>query len=142
MTILKFKPLSNFTIADAFIEHQVKSELENQINNQFSPKIDISEDEKNFYLECELPGLKKEEISLSVENDVLTLKGEKKKLNYSKERKFNYNERNFGSFRRTFSFSERISSDGIIAEYENGVLNITIPKMLKEIPKEFQIKIN
>lgn len=138
MTFLKIEPQKELTLNEIFIENL----MNDQTNIGFLPKIDISEDEKNYYLECELPGLRKEDISLSVEDNILILKGDKKKIKHSQDRKLNYHERSFGSFRRTFSFSENINHDRITAEFENGVLNVTVPKTLREIPKEFQIKIN
>lgn len=115
---------------------------ENYSNHSFSPKIDISEDEKNFFFDIELPGFKKEDIKLYLENNVITLKGEKKKPQNFLSKKYIVQQRNFGAFIKKFNFQNLINPEKVTAEFENGVLHIAIEKAIDEAPKERQIKIN
>lgn len=115
---------------------------ENYSNHSFSPKIDISEDEKNFFFEIELPGFKKEDIKLYLENNILTLKGEKKKPQDSLSKKYIFKQRNFGAFIKKFNFQNLINPEKVTVEFENGVLHIAIEKAINEAPKERQIKVN
>jgi HSP20 family protein len=109
--------------------------------NSFNPKIDISEDEKNIYLEAELPGVKKENMKIKLEDNKLTISGEKKNVNDSdKGKRFFNRERLFGTFEKVFTIQADIKQDNIRAEFENGVLSVTIEKLIPE-KKEMTIEI-
>ena len=109
--------------------------------NSFNPKIDISEDEKNIYLEAELPGVKKENMKIKLEDNKLTISGEKKNVNDSdKGKRFFNRERLFGTFEKVFTIQADIKQDNIRAEFENGVLSVTIEKLIPE-KKEMNIEI-
>lgn len=110
-------------------------------NNTFLPKIDISEDEKNIYLEAEIPGIKKEDINILLENNILTIKGEKRVSDEKKQRTIIRNERTYGSFARSFTLREEINSDTANAEFENGILKIVFEKAVHNSAKEIQIQI-
>jgi len=118
----------------------VDSELSNV--STWSPVIDITEREKDYVLSAEVPGLSKDDVSISLKDNVLTLKGEKK-LEYeeNKENRF-YRERSFGTFQRMIRLDSDIDSEKVNADYENGVLTIILPKtketMHKEIPVNFK----
>ena len=114
----------------------------NYSNHLFSPKIDISEDEKNINLEIELPGCKKDDIKLTFENNSLILTGEKRGPENLQSMKYILNERNFGSFSKKFIFQEKINPEKISADFENGVLKIDVEKIINNTPQERQIKIN
>ncbi len=96
-------------------------------------RSDISEDEKAIYIEAELPGVKKEEIKLNLDDDVLTVSGERKQE--TEEKKVNYHrvERIFGNFSRSFRLGDNIDKENIEATYDNGVLKLMLPKL--EMPK-------
>ena len=107
-------------------------------------KVDISEDEGAFHLEAEMPGLKKEDITLGVEEDVLTIKGERKQEKQENEEQGkNYHrvERVYGSFSRSFNLGELIDQKNIEASFENGVLHVNLPKAQQvKTTKEIAIK--
>ena len=109
-------------------------------SNTFLPKIDISENEKNIFINAELPGMKKEDINIKLENDVLTIMGEKKS-DLDKERTIIRNERVSGTFKRTFKFEEEINPDTVSAELTNGVLTIVLEKVASKAAKERQIQV-
>ena len=109
--------------------------------NKF-PKVDIIENETSHQIFVELPGVKKEDIKIVIENGTLTLSGEKKKENLSTEDvKVLNSERRFGKFERKFRIPEDINSDEVTAEYKNSVLKISLSKIVPQKPKEFVIEV-
>lgn len=91
-------------------------------------KVDISEDEDAFHIEAEMPGLNKDDISLGVEEDVLTIKGERKQETEEKDKNYHRIERTYGSFSRSFNLGEMIDQEKIDASFENGILHVSLPK--------------
>lgn len=116
----------------------------------FSPRVDISEDENSIKIHAELPGLKKEDVKVTINDDnVLVIKGEKNQENREekkddKEEKnvFLRVERSFGSFSRSFVLPENVDKDSIKGNFENGILNLTLTKKEPEKPKELEIAID
>ena len=104
------------------------------------PPVDIVEGKDRITLKAELPGFKENQVELTVEDGVLTLKGERKFEQYD-DSKGGYHrlERSYGSFVRCFSLPETVDSEKVQAEYSNGVLRITLPK--KELAKPRSIKV-
>ncbi len=145
MTYVRFNPGKEFeNFSEKF--HNIFGEfpdIEFSYNNSFKPKADILSDEKNFYVEIEIPGVKKEDLKISLKDSVLTVSGEKKKHNNeNKELNYYKNERNFGKFSRNFNLSKEVDHENIQAAYEEGVLRIAVAKKVKEEKQEKEIKIN
>ncbi|MCA9407656.1 MAG: Hsp20/alpha crystallin family protein [Candidatus Omnitrophica bacterium] len=102
---------------------------EKRLNGQdWYPAIDISEDKNNVYVKADLPGLKKEDIQVSVHNDVLTIKGERKSESEHKDKNFHRVERSYGVFQRTLELGSAVDKTKVKANYKDGVLDIIIPK--------------
>lgn len=107
----------------------------------FSPRIDVEEDNANVYIYAELPGMDKNDIKVTLnEERVLTIRGEKKKTEENTETKRLQNERRFGSFTRSINLSEQVNTQVINAEFTNGVLKISIAKNA-ENEKEISVEI-
>jgi HSP20 family protein len=111
-------------------------------SKSFLPRTDIMEDEKNYFLTTELPGVEENDIDISLKNGRLTLKAEKKSTIEKNEKSKHYLERVFGNFERTIDLGDKIDEDNIIATFKNGVLNLTIPKIGPIKPIERKININ
>ncbi len=105
----------------------------------WNPNIDISESEEVFEVVAEIPGMSKEDIKISIKENVLTLTGEKKQEEKTDKKNFHRAERMYGQFQRSFQLPNTVKSDDIKAKYENGVLNITIPKAEEVKPKEISV---
>lgn len=103
------------------------------------PKIDISEDEKNIFLQAEVPGVKKDEIKISLENNLLTIAGEKKKSKDENVKSLR-SERKFGKFSRSFKITDAVNPEKIDANLEDGILKITFEKNLED-KKNIEINI-
>lgn len=102
------------------------------LNTNFNPnaiRVNIAEDEKNIYIEAELAGLKKEDVKVSIEDNVLTIRGERKQESEEKKKNYHRVERVYGSFSRAFTLGENVDKDNIEAKYEDGVLHLTLPKV-------------
>ena len=104
------------------------------------PIVDIDETADAFNIRAELPGVHKEDISVSVDNNVLTIKGEKKQE--KKDRKHHRTECTYGSFVRSFTLPQSVNADGIHAKYHHGTLNLGIPKAEEVKPKQIEVKVD
>ena len=105
----------------------------------FRPPLDLREDDGYFYAQLELPGLKKEEVKISLEDNILTVRGEKKKQNLLEKEEYRRVERSYGVFERGFRLPQEIQEDAIRAEMDNGILKISIPKTEKVEPRQIAI---
>jgi HSP20 family protein len=106
----------------------------------WAPAVDIFETEHELVVKADLPDIKPEELDIRVENNILTIRGERKFLKKVNENNYLRVERSYGSFSRSFSLANTVNSEAIKAEYKNGVLALTIPKREEAKPK--QIKVN
>ncbi len=106
----------------------------------WSPPVDVFEDKDGFSVLCELPGMKKEEIDLSVHNGTLTIAGERKHEHAGKEGESFRSERYFGRFQRSVSLPTAVDSSKVKAIYRDGVLEVELPK--SEEAKQKQIEVN
>lgn len=100
-----------------------------------TPRVDVSETDKEIEITAELPGLSENDVEISLTEDVLTLKGEKKSEREEKDKNYYVSERSFGSFRRSIPLPSGVDQDKVKATFKNGVLRITVPKT-EEAKKE------
>ncbi|MBL7066360.1 MAG: Hsp20/alpha crystallin family protein [Candidatus Marinimicrobia bacterium] len=107
----------------------------------FAPAVDIEEKDKEFRITIELPGIKKEEVSIKIKDNLLTITGDKKKGKKTEDENYHRTERIYGSFQRTFRLPEYADQDNIAAEYKDGILIVSIPKLKESISKNVEIKI-
>lgn len=108
---------------------------------EWSPLVDITEDEKEYLIKAELPEIKKEEIKISVQNDVLSISGERKSEKEERGKKYHRVERSYGSFVRSFTLPEDADGTKVNAEYKDGVLKVHLPKSEKAKPKAIEVKV-
>ena len=93
-------------------------------------------------LKAELPGVKREDIDLKVENNILTIRGQRQRDAEVKEDAYHRVERSYGSFARSFTLPNTVSADGIKAEFKDGVLTVVLPAREEAKPRQVQIAIN
>lgn len=105
----------------------------------FVPAVDVYEDQKNLVLKLEVPGLNEEDLNISLENDTLSVQGERKFEKEEKEENFHRIERRYGSFTRTFRLPKTVDSESVEASYEKGVLKITLAKKAEAKPKQIKV---
>jgi HSP20 family protein len=108
---------------------------------QWSPLVDITEDEKEYVIKAELPELKKEDVKISVQHDVVSISGERKSEKEEKGKKYHRVERQYGRFVRSFTLPEDSDGSKIAAEYKDGVLKVRLPKSEKAKPKSIEVQV-
>jgi len=108
----------------------------------WAPPVDITETENEYLVKADLPGLDKKDIDVTVENGVLTIKGEKKEEHESKKKGMHRSERYFGSFYRAIALPSGIDETKLSAKHKNGVLELTLPKTEEAKPKQIKVDIN
>jgi len=108
----------------------------------FYPAVDIYEEDKEIILKAELPGIKKNDVQIEINDGVLTLRGERKFEKEDKKGNYHRIERGYGSFHRSFTLSTTIDRDKIKAHYKNGILEVTLPKTEEAKPKSIPIEVN
>lgn len=108
----------------------------------WTPAVDVHEDENQYTLTADLPGMKKEDISLSVVDNVVTLKGERKQETEKTEKGFHRIERTYGTFQRAFQIPRGVDASKVEARYENGVLTVNLPKPEAAKPRNIEVKVN
>lgn len=106
----------------------------------WSPSVDIFETADNLVLEAELPGMKPEDVDVSVENNTITLKGERKFEKKDEGENYHRVERSYGSFTRSFTLPRNVIGDQANAEFTNGVLRVSLPKREEEKARKIEVK--
>lgn len=109
-------------------------------SGSFVPAVDVYEDEHNVVLKMEVPGVDQKDIDIRLENSTLTVRGERKLEKEEKEENFHRIERRYGSFTRSFSLPNTVDTENVNANYENGILKVSLAKRAEAKPK--QIKVN
>src|ERR1700729_3373101 len=113
---------------------------ESLTTSTFAPPVDVYEDEHSVTLKIEVPGIDEKDIDVRLENNTLTVHGERKFEKEEKEENYRRVERNYGSFTRTFTLPTTVDAENVSADYDKGVLKIALPKKAEAKPK--QIKVN
>jgi HSP20 family protein len=108
--------------------------------SSFVPPVDIYETEQNIVLKVEVPGVEQKDLDIRIENNTITIRGERKFEKEVKEENFHRVERRYGSFQRSFSLPNTVNTENVTADYENGLLKVTLAKRAEAKPK--QIKVN
>ena len=113
-----------------------------QLLSGWTPALDIHEDKDNFIVRAELPGMKREEIDVSLHDGALSISGERKVEQKFEEAEVYRTERFFGKFQRTVSLPAAVAADKVKAQYKDGVLTITLPKTEEAKPKQIDVNVN
>lgn len=116
-------------------------ELREDLNITWSPRLDVSETDKAVEVTTDLPGMNKEDIKVSLENNILTIQGERKEEEKKEDKQYHYVERRTGSFYRSFQVPAEIDEDNIEATFKEGVLHLTLPKTEEAKKKVSKIEI-
>src|SRR6266481_7907935 len=107
----------------------------------WSPEVDISQDDQEYLLKADLPEMKKEDVRVTVEDDILCVSGERKSVKEDQKRKFHRIERSFGNFRRSFTLPDDADSKKVTAEFRDGVLKVHLPIMPIAKSKAVEVKV-
>jgi HSP20 family protein len=138
-----FRELSTLQnrVNSLFQDYGRPSQDELTASGSFVPAVDVYEDEHKVTLKLEVPGVKQDDLDVQVENNTLTIRGERKFEKEEKEENFQRIERRYGSFSRSFTLPNTIDTDSVNANYENGVLKVELAKREEAKPKQIKVGI-
>jgi HSP20 family protein len=142
MSIMRYKPFAELDDLGSglrLFQDTVSRLLTEPAARPWAPAVDIFETENELLLKADLPGVEMKDIDIQVENGTLTLRGERKYENETKEGGFHRIERSYGSFARLFTLPDTVNFEDVKADFKNGVLTVKLPK--KEVAKPRTIKI-
>jgi HSP20 family protein len=105
------------------------------------PAVDLLEKDDEFVAKVELPGVHKDDVKITLHDNILTIRGEKKEEKESKDSNYHRLERSYGSFQRSFTLPTSVRQDKVEAEYRDGVLTITMPKAEEAKRKQIEVKV-
>ncbi|MBU9889046.1 MAG: Hsp20/alpha crystallin family protein [Candidatus Omnitrophica bacterium] len=108
---------------------------------QLVPQLEIHEDENQFTLSIDVPGIDRKDLDISVTGNTLSVKGERSEETQKREKGYYYSERSYGSFQRSVQLPSDVESDKIAANYKDGVLELVIPKSEKSKPKQIKVDV-
>ncbi len=147
MNLTQFDPIREFQNMQKTFEYMNRlfnaaQENTDRVAVDFVPAVNTREANDAYYIEVDLPGVKKEDVSISVNDNVLTISGERKLEEERKDEEFYRIESVYGSFERSFTLPEDVDADKIEAEFKDGVLTVRIPKaqVVEKAPKKIEIK--
>jgi len=147
MTLIRWKPVRSLDniqdevgrVFDSFFDSGRFAHA--NAGSGWEPDVDIVEDKDMVSVKVDLPGIEKDDIKVSVEENILTIKGERKSEKEEQDKNYHRVERIYGSFCRSFSLPSMVDSQSIKANYKNGVLSIDLPKAEEVKPKEIPINV-
>src|ERR1044072_6250286 len=146
MTIVRYDPFRDLRTLQEEVNRLFSTNLTRAFDDEgigrgaWAPSVDIYENKDQIVLEAELPGMKQEDFDLTIENNVITLRGERKFEKTEETDNYHRVERSYGSFTRSFTLPHTVSAEEAKAEYSNGVLRVTLPK--REEAKSRRIEIS
>jgi HSP20 family protein len=114
---------------------------ESLTTSTFAPAVDVYEDEHKVTLKIEVPGIEEKDIDVRVENNTLTVHGERKIEKEEKEENYRRVERHYGSFTRSFTLPTTVDTENVSANYDKGVLKINLPKKAEAKPKQIKVSV-
>ena len=146
MRVIKWEPFRDVDdVFDRFVADSLRRwprpPAEGRAASDWAPAADVSETEGEYLIKADLPEVRKEDVSLTVQDGVLTLSGERRQEKHAESEKLHRVERTYGSFARRFALPENVDEQGIRAESRDGVILIHIPKHKVEQPQPRQIEI-
>jgi HSP20 family protein len=145
MTIVRYDPFRDLRTLQEEVNRLFSTNLTRGFGEEgigrgaWNPSVDIYENKDHIVLEAELPGMNRDDFELSVENNVITLRGERQFEKKDDTDNYHRVERSYGSFTRSFTLPQTVSADGATAEYKNGVLRVVLPKREETKARKIQI---
>ena len=137
--VLSLREAMNQLVEESFVRPTASQGGQNGKN--FVPALDLSETTEGYLVEAALPGVKPEDVEITVENNVLTIKGEARQEVDQQKRNFHRIERRFGTFQRTIGLPTTVKADAIQASLTNGVLRLEIPKAEEVKPRKISVNL-
>src|SRR5918998_5833882 len=134
MSITRYDPFRDLRMLQDEVSRLFSSNLSRSFGDEgiargaWAPTVDIYENKDQIVLEAELPGMNREDFDLAIENNIITLRGERRFEKKDEGDNYHRVERSYGTFTRSFTLPQTVSAEGAVAEYKNGVLRVSLPK--------------
>jgi HSP20 family protein len=132
----------NSVLDEAFNSWPFQSDENSALTSAWLPACDVFEDKEAVKIVAEVPGVRPEDVKLSIENNLLTIRGEKKQHAEEKTERVHRYERSYGTFERTFALPTSVDPEKIAAHYSHGILTVRIPKAERARPREIPVKVD
>jgi HSP20 family protein len=147
MTLIRWNPtrqrmMHTFPEWNHLMNGFFSDRLEDTEITDWTPAIDIDENDDAFVVVADLPGLTKKDISINIKENMLTISGERKIEKKDENKNYYRSERRYGSFKRSYQLTDQVITDKISAAFKDGVLTVTVPKAEEVKPKEIDIKVS
>ena len=147
MTLVRWNPTRNRMMPtvhewDRLMSDFFNDGLEDTELSNWTPAVDIVEDNDAFVVTADLPGLTKKDISINIKENMLTVSGERKSVIKDEKRNYCRTERRYGAFKRSFQLTDQVLADKITATFKDGVLTVNVPKAEEVKQKEIEIKVS
>ncbi len=145
MSIVRYDPFRDLRTLQEEVNRLFSTNLTRAFDDEgigrgaWAPSVDIYENKDQIVLEAELPGMNQEDFDLSVENNIITLRGERKFEKTDEADNYHRVERSYGAFTRSFTLPQTVSAEGATAEYNSGVLRVTLPKREETKARRIQV---
>ncbi len=117
------------------------SDSDDLMQSAWSPAVDIAERENDYLVKVELPGVNKDDVKITLQDNILSIRGEKKHEKETNEQNYHRVERAYGAFQRSFTLPTTVRADRIEAAYKDGILSVTLPKAEEAKPKQIEVKV-
>jgi HSP20 family protein len=146
MSIVRYDPFRDLRTLQEEVNRLFSTNLTRAFGDEdigrgaWAPSVDIYENKDQIVLEAELPGMKQEDFDLAIENNIITLRGERKFEKTEENDNYHRVERSYGSFTRSFTLPQSVSGEGATADYSNGVLRVMLPKREETKARRIEIK--
>lgn len=145
-TIMRWEPFRNLSSLQEQVNWLFESNFPSRGSESaltaWAPAVDVYETENELVIKADLPDVSEKDLDVRVENNILTIHGERKFEQRVKEENYLRMERSYGSFSRSFSLPNSVNTEAIKAEYKDGVLNITLPKRAESKPKQVKVAVS
>ena len=142
MTLVRWKPFSDVPAFHDDVNRlfdEIWSRGHSRDPGSWSPAVDLTESETEFAMMVELPGMTRDDVKITLNDNVVTLRGEKKAASGDKKENWHHVERTYGAFERSFHLSSPVDKTKVNAKFEAGVLTVTLPKSQESLPREISI---
>lgn len=140
MALIRWRPTTDLWDPFAGID-ELRREVNRAFDTAFAPALDVVEEKDSFLVKMDLPGLTKDDVNVTIQDNFLTVKGERKHEVEKKDTNFYHRERVYGAFARTVELPTRVDATKVQANFRDGVLHVTLPKSEEAKPKEIKVSV-
>jgi len=140
MSLVRWRPMNDLDDMSRLVDEVWRRSLRPNGGTNWYPAIDVRENESEYKIVAELPGMSKDDVKLSVTDNIVTIRGEKKAQVEEKNENWHQVERTYGSFERSFTLGTSVDPSGVKARFESGVLTVSLPKSEEARPREIRIE--